>query len=112
MNWNILDSQEKLEAINRISEDHIVLIFKHSRRCSTSSMVLDRLERNWKESETKELKAYFLDLIAYRDLSDQIAEMYDVIHESPQVLLISKGKCIYDASHTEISYHELIDVAL
>ena len=107
MNWNKLNSTETLKKINELSEETTVLIFKHSTRCSISSMALDRLERNWKESETKNIKPYYLDLIAHRDLSNRISEMYHIPHESPQALLISKGKCIYDASHSDISYKDL-----
>ncbi len=107
MDWTILDSEEKLDALDEISKNHTVMIFKHSTRCSTSAMVLNRMERNWEDSESSVLKPYFLDLITYRNLSNKIAEKYRVLHESPQVLLISKGKCIYDASHMDISYNDL-----
>jgi bacillithiol system protein YtxJ len=107
MNWNELNSVETLKKINELSEETTVLIFKHSTRCSISSMALDRLERNWKDSETKNIKPYYLDLIAHRDISSRIAELYRIPHESPQALLISKGKCIYDASHSDISYNDL-----
>ncbi len=107
MNWNTLDSEEALKKINDLSEHKKILLFKHSTRCSISSMVLDRLERNWVESETEAIVPYFLDLIAFRELSKFVAAQYAVEHESPQVLVISKGKCIYHVSHTDISYKEL-----
>src|ERR1700733_5541248 len=107
MNWNELESIETLKKKNEFSKTSDVLIFKHSTRCSVSAMALNRLERNWKDSETKNIKPYFLDLIAHRDVSNRIAELYHVPHESPQALLISKGKCIYNASHSDISYTDL-----
>ena len=58
---------------------------------------------------TGETKAYFLDLIAHRNISDKIANTYNVRHESPQILVISNGKCIYDASHSGISYEEVVE---
>jgi len=107
MHWNELDSIEDLKKINEISETSTVMIFKHSTRCSISAMALDRMERNWKNSEIKNSKPYYLDLIAHRDISNRIAELYHVPHESPQILLIRDGRCIYNASHTDISYAEV-----
>lgn len=107
MNWNKLDSEEKLDKINTESFEKPVLIFKHSTRCSISSMAYDRMQRSWKEEEMREIKPYYLDLIAYRGVSNQIAQTFDVEHESPQLLLIVKGSCVYNASHMEISYMEL-----
>ena len=64
-------------------------------------MVLNRLDRNLKQSGAMPL--YFLDLLDYRVVSNQVALRYQIEHESPQVLIIKNGKCIYHASHTEIT---------
>lgn len=107
MNWNKLDSEEKLDTIKTESFEKPVLIFKHSTRCSISSMAYDRMQRSWKEEEMGGIKPYYLDLIAYRSVSNQIAQTFNIEHESPQLLLIAKGNCVYNASHMEISYMEL-----
>ncbi len=104
MNWNKLETVEQLEQIQKQSEERQVLIFKHSTRCSTSRMVLDRLERNWKTDEMANIEPYFLDLISYREISNQISGRFGVDHESPQVLIIKNGKAIYDSSHLDIDY--------
>lgn len=65
-----------------------------------------RLESNWNFSE-EELTPFYLDLKNYRSISSDIAEKFSVHHESPQVLLVRKGECIYDASHFDISVDEL-----
>lgn len=77
-----------------------VAVFKHSTRCSISSMVLNRLERDWEN--TPEIPTYFLDLIAFRAISNRIAEESGVVHESPQLLLFKAGECFAHASHTAI----------
>ena len=107
MDWNTIQSAEDIEEIKKASESGRVLIFKHSTRCSISSMALNRLERAWKPAETQGLQPFFLDLIAKRPISAQIADEFGVRHESPQVLVIENGKCIYDNSHMGISYNEL-----
>jgi bacillithiol system protein YtxJ len=106
MNWIPLSSEAQLKDIVA-NTDQPAIIFKHSTRCSISSAALSRLERSWKEDEVAPLKAYFLDLLSYRPVSNQIARTLDIVHQSPQLLLIHDGKCVYNASHMEISYPEL-----
>ncbi|MEN7547441.1 bacillithiol system redox-active protein YtxJ [Rapidithrix thailandica] len=108
MQWHTLNSEVLLEEIKELSKNQKVLIFKHSTRCSISSMALNRLERAWKEDETQHLKPYFLDLISYRQISNKIAEVFEVQHQSPQALVIENGQCIYHNSHMGINYKEII----
>ena len=65
-----------------------------------------RLEDDW-EFEADHLSPYFLDLIAHREVSSFIAEKFSVHHESPQVLLVVNGECVFDASHLDISIAEV-----
>jgi len=105
MDWLPLTSESQLEEINQKSfEKQLtgILLFKHSTRCSISSMALSRLERQWKQS-VETFPAYQLDLLNYRSLSSRIAELFDIQHESPQILIIKNGKCIYHASHSAIT---------
>ena len=105
MNWNKLQDNAQLAQIKQESAEQPVLIFKHSTRCSISSTAMSRLERNW--SDSAGIKPYYLDLISFRSMSGQVAEEFGVDHQSPQVLLIQNGECIYDASHFEISFDDL-----
>lgn len=104
MIWNKLESEEQLEQLKSASQEKKVLIFKHSTRCPISSMALDRLERSWKNEEMGSISPYYLDLIALRNVSSKTAELFNVQHESPQVLLIENGTCVYNASHMGINY--------
>lgn len=106
MKWNNIESPQDLNAVVERSKEVPCLIFKHSTRCSISSMAKYRLEGDWDFSE-KEIEPYYLDLIAYRNLSNAVAEEFQVHHESPQVLLIKNGECTYDASHLDITVAEL-----
>ncbi|MEP0712992.1 bacillithiol system redox-active protein YtxJ [Algoriphagus sp.] len=108
MNWNKLTDASQIQEIKTLSEDKPVMIFKHSTRCSISSMSLDRLLRKWKDGDSEKVIPYYLDLIASRQLSDLVAKEFGVPHESPQVLLIKNGDAIYDVSHYEISYPDLM----
>jgi bacillithiol system protein YtxJ len=107
MNWNRLESNENLDEIIEESNDQPIVIFKHSTSCSISAMALNRLERSWDDKEMSEVKAYYLDLISNRDISNAVAEKFSIMHQSPQILLIKNGACIYDDSHMGISYQSL-----
>lgn len=108
MNWEKIVNVGQLEDLKKQSEEKPVLIFKHSNRCSISSMAFDRLKRNWKDSDFEKVSPYFLDLINYRDISNQIAQEFGVYHQSPQIILIKNGKAVYDNSHMGISYGEIM----
>jgi bacillithiol system protein YtxJ len=71
-------------------------------------MSLDRLLRNWKAEDERKIEPYYLDLIAYRNLSNLIEAEFRVEHASPQVLIIREGKSVYDNSHYGISYPEIM----
>lgn len=102
MNWNKLTTDDQLDLIKEESNRNPVLIFKHSTSCSISHMALSRMERNW--NDHLGVKPYYLDLLAYKPISNKIEAVFGVEHESPQVLLIRNGTCIYDASHMAISF--------
>ena len=63
-----------------------------------------RLESDW---DMKDITPYYLDLKTYRSLSQEVSEKFKVHHESPQILLLKNGECVYDASHFDISVDEL-----
>lgn len=104
--WITLTGEQELETAIAQSFQHPVVIFKHSTRCEISRMALRRLERNWEFSDDQ-ITLYYLDLIAYRNISNKIAEISGVKHESPQIILYVKGKPIYSTSHSGISVDEL-----
>lgn len=110
INWNQLSSENQIHDIIEESKDQPVLIYKHSIRCSISSMVLERLERTWTSADNP-VKPYILDLISFREVSNAVAQTFEVYHESPQVIMIKDGKAIYDASHMQISFDALLSQA-
>lgn len=104
MNWTNIVRQEQLEEIKQLSASKPQLIFKHSTRCSISNVAKNRLERS---EPVDGIDFYFLDLLQFRNISAQIAEEFSVFHESPQVLLIKKGECVYDESHGGINMEDI-----
>lgn len=104
MHWQHLSNLDQLKSLHDHSHQKKVVVFKHSTRCSISSMALARLER---QKEWGDADFFLLDLIQHRTISNALAEQYQVHHESPQVLLIHHGECVYDESHNGITAEEL-----
>lgn len=104
MNWIPLQDEKQLEEIVANSNTIPQVIFKHSTRCSVSSMAKNRLDR--KEAPSG-INFYLLDLIRYRNISNKIASDFGVTHQSPQVLIINNGECVYNESHSSILFDEI-----
>ena len=102
INWIPLTSLEQIEEIKTQSKSESILVFKHSTRCGISSMIIKRFETLFKE-EHQELKVYYLDLLNYRNVSDEVGYTFQVMHQSPQLLAIKNGVSVYNASHYEIA---------
>ena len=92
----VLNEQHQLEELVKLSSKESILIFKHSTRCGISGIVLNRFE---KKINKLEKPYYFLDIIKYRPLSNLIQDMFDVRHQSPQLLIIENGNVVAHNSH-------------
>ena len=109
MQWIQLTNEQQLQGIVEKSAERPQVIFKHSTRCSISSVALQRLEKG---QAPFDVDFHLLDLISYRALSNKVAQTFGVTHESPQVLIIKGGTCIFDESHLGISMADIADQAL
>lgn len=103
--WRQLTDLGQLNEIVEVSNEKLVLIFKHSTRCSISRYSLKQFENEFALED--KITPYFLDLIEHRDVSNEIAQRFGVIHQSPQIILIKEGKAIYDTSHESIEAKRL-----
>ena len=99
--WNRLTTVEQLETIIEESKDKPVIIFKHSTRCGISRMVLRQFEKNF-NIENDNVKLFLLDLISYREVSNEIAIQFQVMHQSPQLIILRNGKTVHHSSHDSI----------
>ncbi len=104
--WNELTDLKQLDEIASESAQIPVIIFKHSTRCGISRMALKGFESEY-DIDPQNAKPYYLDLLNHRDISNGIAEKFNVFHESPQLLLIKGGKAVYHESHGGISASEV-----
>ncbi|WP_432670723.1 bacillithiol system redox-active protein YtxJ [Flavobacterium sp. SM2513] len=106
LQWNYLESMEDLDAAEQLSKEKTVVLFKHSTRCSISRFVLKQFENTY-DIPQEDMELYFLDLIEYRPISNEIAQRFGVTHQSPQMVVVKDGKTIYDASHDSIDAESL-----
>lgn len=102
--WKNLTEEKQIAEIVALSHEKPQLIFKHSTRCSISSMAKDRLEREW---NLENVEPWYLDLLSYRHVSNAVASQLGVHHESPQAILLKDGVVVHDSSHNSISVSEI-----
>lgn len=100
--WKNISSEADLETAVKESFGKKVVLFKHSTRCFISKTVLKNFEREVQNSD-KAVSFYFLDLLAHRNISNKIADDFEVEHQSPQMIVLENGKAVKDASHQSIS---------
>jgi len=104
--WIELASMDQLNDVLKESGNKPLLLFKHSTRCSISSMALNRFENEW-DRASDDADLYYLDLLNYREISNAIEVATNIIHQSPQVIVVKNDEVIYTASHTSISAKEI-----
>lgn len=108
MHWIPIHTEDQIDEIKSKSGKTPQVIFKHSIRCSISSMAKHRLDKN---DRPEGVDFYYLDIINNRAISNKIAAEFDVHHQSPQVLLINNGQCVYNESHSGIHMDEITSIA-
>ena len=99
--WERLTSVDQLKQAIEESAEKPALFFKHSTRCSISSMALNGFIRDWEGTED-EIEIYYLDLLNYRDVSNAMALETGIIHQSPQVIVLKNKEVVYAATHSSI----------
>lgn len=99
--WISLDDLQQLEDVLSRSYEKIVVIFKHSTLCNISKFVLNRFEKEFNYPK-EQIETFYLDLLSFRDISNEITRKFEVEHQSPQILVIKNGKVIYSTSHESI----------
>lgn len=100
MNWKPIKNEEQLNQIIHDSGEEVQLIFKHSTSCNISADALEELKH-------LDCDGWYLDLLSYRSISNKITEVFNIKHQSPQVILIKNGQAIYNESHWRIKSDSL-----
>ena len=102
VNWIPFNSLEQIKTIKELSKSETILVFKHSTRCGISSMVIKRFE-NLFDSSMNNIKVYYLDLLNFRAISDEVGYSFQVQHQSPQLLIIRNEVAVLNVSHYDIT---------
>jgi len=102
LHWIPLNSINQLDDIKDKSSTKTQIIFKHSTRCGTSRMVMNQFTKDYCFIED-DFDLYYLDILNYRDISNEIAKVFEVWHESPQLMIIKNGVVVAHASHGSIN---------
>lgn len=99
--WKLLTTEEQLPKIETLSNTKTQLIFKHSTRCGISRMVLNQFTEVY--DLDLDIDLYYLDILSCRDVSNEVGYKFQVMHQSPQLLIIKNGVVVAHASHGAIN---------
>ena len=108
--WVPLEHVNQLANIITKSHGLPQVIFKHSTTCGISRMVLNMFGDTY-GLEATDADLYYLDLHAHRDVSNEVAATFQVMHQSPQLLVIQNGVVTFHTSHgaiTEVDLKSLV----
>lgn len=100
MNWIELTNQQQIDQLKEVSNEKAVLIFKNSPRCYISKFSLKNFERSF--TNPTHTDCYMVDVVANRAESQYIASLFNVEHQSPQLLIVYKGQVVFHTSHESI----------
>lgn len=100
--WLTITKLEQIDYLKELSKQNLVVIFKHSTRCGISSMVWNRFQNN-EYLEREDVNFFYLDLLSYRDISTKIAHEFQVLHQSPQLIILKNQNLVYHSSHSAIN---------
>ena len=103
--WQPLTQVSQLDEIEERSKTKTQVVFKHSTRCGISSMVMNQFVSMYDLDANLDL--YYLDLLSHRDVSNEIGFKFQVMHQSPQLLIIKNGVTVAHASHGAINEIDL-----
>lgn len=105
-NWNPITTEQDVLNILEKSMDTTQIIFKDSVTCGISAYAKERLI-NGSDLLTAKADFNYLDLLSYRSVSNFIAEELNVIHQSPQIIVLKNKEVVYKTSHHSIQADEI-----
>jgi bacillithiol system protein YtxJ len=96
-----------LSDILETSEKTPVIIFKHSSMCGRSSRVETALEDSIMKNQIQ-APIFKITVQTHPAISRKIEEWFDIKHESPQIIIVHRGKVTYTAHHDYIYIPEFV----
>lgn len=101
--WIHLTEVSQVDDLIKESHQHPVVIFKHSTTCGISAGAQHRIKSGWEDLSSADFAFYYLDLLSHRDVSNYIAERLEIVHQSPQIIVVKDGIAVYDTSHHSVN---------
>ncbi|MFP2997610.1 bacillithiol system redox-active protein YtxJ [Spongiivirga sp. MCCC 1A20706] len=108
ISWIPLTAVNQLDEIVEASKTKTVAIFKHSTRCGISSMVIRQFEGSYDVPQDV-ADVYYLDLLQFRSISNEIASRFEVFHQSPQLIIFRNGEVVFHTSHGDINSQQVAE---
>ncbi|TDL99398.1 MAG: bacillithiol system redox-active protein YtxJ [Flavobacteriaceae bacterium] len=107
INWKPIQTKEEAKNAFENSQNAWIMFFKHSTTCGISAAAKYELDQNW---DLENIQTFYVDLLVFREVSNYIAELTGVIHQSPQVILIKDKKARQMFSHYAIKVSKIKEV--
>ena len=105
-----LDHIKSKEDLGKIIDESVVkpqIIFKHSTSCGISAYAYEKLAEGAGLLEEK-ADFNYLDLLTYRSVSNYIADVLKVLHQSPQIIVLKDKKVVLTLSHSSIQVDKIL----
>ncbi|MGB1219643.1 MAG: bacillithiol system redox-active protein YtxJ [Flavobacteriales bacterium] len=100
--WQVIESPEHLESLL----EGTTVFFKHSPRCFISRSVKSSFEA---KAQIFDFNYYLINVIDQRDLSNLLAKHTQVVHQSPQLIVVKNKTCLHHSSHEGILASDVLE---
>ena len=102
-----IDTLEQFKDV--LQKEERFFLLKHSLTCPISHAAYEEYQKY--ANGNSGTATYYLAVQEARPLSNEVAEKFSIKHESPQALLFSNGKAVWNASHWKITASSLTSAA-
>jgi bacillithiol system protein YtxJ len=109
MNYQEIRSLDALAEVLKASARQTVMFFKHSNTCGVSNRAFNEFRKYLQAPEGAQVRHCLIIIQSSRDVSDELARLTGVPHESPQVIIVSEGLAVWNDSHLAIKSETLIE---
>ena len=105
-----ITSKEDYLKAKEFSKSDLVFILKHSLTCPVSFRAYSVFENFSKKHSDSGAHFFLVKIQSHRDVSNYIEMDTEIIHESPQVIVLKNEEVIWQDSHYMITEKALDDV--
>jgi bacillithiol system protein YtxJ len=107
---NVIETKEELQMAFALSYDTRILIFKLSNVCPLSQILYKKLKEMISEEASIANQVYLLVVQISKELSNEIALKFGVVHETPQILVIENEDVVFYESHEKINLDKVVSI--